>query len=49
MKEKIIVLEQEKNSKKNIPKTIIIHTNNSFHDIYSKSVVESINLLVQPI
>lgn len=49
MEEKIIVIEQEKANKNNIPKTIIVHINNSFQDIYAKSVVDSINKLLEPI
>ena len=49
MEEKVIVIEQEHNKKNNIPKAIILHTDNSFQDIYSKAVVDSINLLLKPI
>lgn len=48
MEDKVIVIEQENNKKNNVPKAIIVHTNNSFQDIYSKAVIDSINLLLQP-
>lgn len=47
--EKVITIKQEHNNKNNVPKAIIIHTNDSFQDIYSKAVVDSINLLRKPI
>lgn len=48
MEDKVIVIKQENNKKNNVPKAIIVHTNNSFQDIYSKAVIDSINLLLQP-
>ena len=49
MEEKIILIKQEHNKKNNVPKAIIIHTDTSFQDIYSKAVVESINLMLKPV
>ena len=48
MDDKKTIIKQE-NTKKNVPKAIIIHTDNSFQDIYSKAVVESINLMLKPV
>ena len=42
-----IIIKQE-NTKQNVPKTIIIHNNDNFQDIYSKSVVDLINIMLQP-
>ena len=47
--EKIIVIKQEEIKKKNVPKAIIIHDNDSFQDVYSKAVVDIINIMLQPI
>ena len=48
MKEEIIVIEQETTQNNNVPKAIIVHTDQSFQDIYSKSVVGMINIMLQP-
>lgn len=47
MDDKKIIIKQE-NTKKNVPKAIIIHNNDNFQDIYSKSVVDLINIMLQP-
>ncbi len=47
--EKIIIIKQEEIKKKNVPKAIIIHDNDSFQDVYSKAVVDIINIMLQPI
>lgn len=47
MDDKKTIIKQE-NTKKNVPKAIIIHNNDNFQDIYSKSVVDLINIMLQP-
>lgn len=48
MKEETIIIKQESPQKNNVPKAIIVHTDQSFQDIYSKSVVGTINIMLQP-
>lgn len=49
MEEKLIIINQENNSKKNVPRSIIIHTNDTFRDIYAKAVINLINIMRKPI
>lgn len=49
MQETVSVIKQTEIQKNNVPKTIIIHDNNDFQDIYSKAVIDLINIMLQPI
>ncbi|MGN1480727.1 hypothetical protein [Porcipelethomonas sp.] len=45
----ISIKNRDKKIKNNIPRNIIIHTSKEFDEIYSEAVIESINILLNPL
>lgn len=47
--EDLIIIKTENTAKNNIPKNIILHNNKDFSDIFSKAVVDFINIMLNPV
>lgn len=49
MSEENITTIKTESTKNNIPKKVIIHSDDSFSDVYSKAVVDLINIMLNPV
>ncbi len=47
--EDLTIIKTENTTKNNIPQNIILHNNKDFPDIFSKAVVDLINIMLNPV